>query len=538
LKLFLPILFLAFFYNTHAQVPTVVKKFSPNDTTRIINIKKADRLREVEIDAFNTLQCLAGNVIVTEGKTIFYCDSAVYNRRTNELEAFGHVHVNDADSVHTYTDYLKYIGNNRMAYLKKNVRITDKKGTLYTNDLDYDLNLGVANFRGGGRVVNGKTILTSQNGVFFNDTREVYFKNNVVFKDEQNTIKTDSLRYNLRTGIADFITYSEIVSKDGTKINTRLGTYNLNTGEAIFFDGARYQDSARVITGKIIASDKATGVVQISGNAKVVDTVNNAILLGNEIYFDTKKESFLAYQKPILILYKKTDTTYIAADTLFSGLRKYDSLERRAIIKKDTLVNVVKINTNKKDTTIRYFIGFNNVRIFNDSLQAVADSLHISSIDSTFKLFGNPFVWNGKTQITGDTLHLLTKNQKPQQLKVFNNAFVINQAASTLFNQIKGRTLNAYFLNGQIDYVRVRGIPAESIFYPQNPDSAFVGMNRSKGDVLEAYFAQQAITKIKYINDVQGTMYPFKKIPASVKELAGFLWQNKKRPKTKLELFE
>jgi lipopolysaccharide export system protein LptA len=538
LKLVVPILFLFCFYKAHAQVPKNIKLFSPNDTTRIINIKKADRLREQEIDAFTTLQCVAGNVIVTEGKTTFYCDSAVYNRYTNELEAFGHVHVNDADSVHTYTDYLKYIGNNRIAYLKKNVRITDKKGTLYTNDLDYDLNLGIANFRGGGRVINGKTVLTSKDGTFFNDTRDVYFKNNVLFKDEQNTIKTDSLRYNLRTGIADFITYTEVTSKEGVTIKTNLGTYNLNTGEAVFFDGASYQDSARKITGKNIAYDKRSGVVQVSGNGKVVDTANNAILLGNEIYFDTKKEAFLAYQKPVLILYKDKDTTYVAADTLFSGLRKYDSLERRMRISKDTLTTVVKINATKKDTAIRYFIGFHNVRIFNDSLQAVSDSLHLSSVDSTFKLFGNPLVWNGKSQISGDTLHLLTKNQKPHLLHVYNNAFVINQVASTLFNQVKGRTLHAYFLNGQIDYVRVRGVPAESILYPQNPDSAFIGLNRSKGDVLEAYFANQAITKIKYINDVTGIMYPFKKIPASVKELAGFLWQNNKRPKTKLELFE
>ena len=38
-----------------------------------------------------------------------------------------------------------------------------------------------------------------------------------------------------------------------------------------------------------------------------------------------------------MILYRDGDSTYIAADTLFSGLRKYDSLERKVITQTDTL---------------------------------------------------------------------------------------------------------------------------------------------------------------------------------------------------------
>ena len=196
------------------------------------------------------------------------------------------------------------------------------------------------------------------------------------------------------------------------------------------------------------------------------------------------------------------------------------------------------INLNKKDSAVRYFLGFHHVRIFNDSLQAVSDSLYNSTEDSTFKLFGQPLVWNGKTQIAGDTIYMFTENQKAKQLYVFYNGIIINQAADKLFNQIAGRTLNGYFKDGQIDYVRVKGSPAESIFYPQDDDSAFVGMNRSSGDVIDIFFVKKELNKVKFVNNVDGVMYPIRQTPADKKQLKNFKWLDNRRPKNKLELFE
>src|SRR3982751_5314885 len=59
------------------------------DTLRVIEIIQGQRLRERLIDSTNNLQTIAGNVILKEGLTLFYCDSAVINRKTNILEAFG-----------------------------------------------------------------------------------------------------------------------------------------------------------------------------------------------------------------------------------------------------------------------------------------------------------------------------------------------------------------------------------------------------------------------------------------------------------------
>jgi lipopolysaccharide export system protein LptA len=534
-----PVFFLfAGSFTAAAQQTQVIGIPASSDSIRMIRIVQGKNLRMITLDADNVLETIAGNVIIKEGLTTFYCDSATINRKTNIVEAYGNIHINDNDSIHTYAQSLRYVGAERIAYLKKNVKLTDKKGTLYTDDLEYNLRTGIATYKGGGRIVNEKTVLTSRDGVYYADTKDVYFKNNVHLKDPERDIWTDSLLYNIKTNIATFISKTRIVGKDGSVITTNSGTYNLATGEALFTGRPAFSDSTRSGTANSIAFDKKSGTIQMEGNAKLVDSVNQVTVLANQIFIDTKVNSFLATRKPVMILYRNNDSTYIAADTLFSGLRKYDSLERKVMTQKDTLTKSVAINTNDKDTSIRYFIGFHHVRIFNDSLQAVSDSLHYSTADSTFKLFGEPVVWNGQSQITGDTLYMYTENQKPKRLYVFNNSLIINKTKEGMYNQIGGRTLNGYFTAGEIDFVRVKGSPAESIYYPQDDDSAYVGMNRSSGDVIDIYFVKKELNKVKFVNNVDGVLYPLKDVPADKKELKGFKWLDSRRPKNKLELFE
>ena len=91
-----------------AQVPAP-------DSVRIIEILSGLSLREKTIDSLTKIETIAGNVMLKEGATKFSCDSAIINRKLNTLEAFGNVHINDADSLHTYAQYVKYIGTERVA---------------------------------------------------------------------------------------------------------------------------------------------------------------------------------------------------------------------------------------------------------------------------------------------------------------------------------------------------------------------------------------------------------------------------------------
>ncbi len=512
-----------------AQIPT-----GSDDQIEILN---GNSIRFITLDDSTSLRTLAGNARVRQGGTILSGDSIIINSRTQIAEVFGDVHINDADTVNTYAQYLRYLGKERIAFLKRSVKLTDGKGTLLTDDLVYDLNSGVATYKGGGRVINGTSVLTSSDAVYYSNTKDVYFKKYVRLTDPKYDITADSLLYNTTYKIATLISPTIVKTKDGKVIRSRNGTYNLQSGEANFYERTIISDSTSSAAAEKMFFDEKTGIAVLENNAKYVDSANHIIAIGNRIETNRKENSFLATQKPVVIIVKDKDSTYIAADTLFSGLRKYDPETKRSYTEVDT-VNNKQVYTKTPNDSIRYVLGYHNVRIFNDSAQAVSDSMYYSTEDSVFRLFRNPVFWKEQNQVKGDTMYLYTENQKPKRLYVFNNSIVISKINPALYNQGGGRTLNAYFRDGQIDYTRIKGSPAETIFYPQDKDDAFIGMNRSSGDAVDVYFVKQEVQKIKFVKDVDGTMYPIKQIPADKRHIKNFKWEDNRRPKNKLELFE
>ena len=640
---------------------------TPSDTVRIIQILHGNSLRDKTIDSVTNLRTITGDVILKEGLTLFYCDSATINSRTNVMEAFGNVHINQNDSINTYSQYLRYVGADRMAFLKKDVKLTDKKGTLYTQDLVYDLKSSIGNYTTGGKVVNGTSVLTSLEGTYYGNTKDVYFKKNVHLVDPKYDIISDSLLYNTQSQLTTFITPTKIKSKNGGDIYTSNGTYNLQTGQAYFGNRTIIKDSSnRTYVSNESAYDEKSHIAQLEGNAVIRDSAGGYTILGGQIFTNEVTGSFLATRKPVLIFKgDANDSTFIAADTLFSAVDKLDSNGYK-IVKKDTLQNttmadfkdstpIAQLRKNarqtqeptaidwikpvvhskedssfvyvvqdraainnaqtdtsaeakltkradatiaairekeslknripidpvllrsalfrkpadslfvglaqkdsvhtkniskadsvkkmfvpriSKDSTIRYFEAFHHVRIFNDSVQSVCDSLFYSSEDSVFRLYQKPLLFNNKSQIAGDTIYLFTENKKAKRMYVFENGIIINEANALMYNQMAGRTINGYFKGGAIDYMRVKGSPAESVFYPQDNDSAYIGMNRSKGDVIDVYFVDKAVNRVKFINDVDGTLYPIRQRPEDQKFLKNFHWWESRRPKNKFELFE
>jgi hypothetical protein len=145
-------------------------------------------------------------------------------------------------------------------------------------------------------------------------------------------------------------------------------------------------------------------------------------------------------------------------------------------------------------------------------------------------------LWATDAQISGDTIYLLTKNKKADQVWVFENGFSISRTPESFFNQIKGNRINGYFKDGSIDYIRAKG-NAESVYYLQDDDSAYVGMNYARADAIGMYFVDKSLKKVTWVKGVEGTTYPFQQIPEDKKELRNFKWQESRRPKSRYELF-
>lgn len=503
-----------------------------------VDVEILEGVRKLEFRKLNDstqLTILAGNVKLKQGTALFYCDSCVINNNTNTFEAWGNVHINDADTAHVYSSHLRYLIDKRIAFLDGGVRLTDGKGTLTTPDLEYDMTTSIGTYLHGGKVINKKTTLTSKEGYYYADLHDVYFKNNVVLVDPAYTILTDSLLYNTQSQMTRFIARTIIKDSSGRTIETKEGYYNLATGKAEFGQRPIVTDGPRRYIANRITSDDSTGIVQLAGNAIVTDTAQGTTVIAGLIVQDRKNERTLATNKPLMIIRQDDDSIYITADTLYSA-RLTDLSNGKDSIARDTLTGTHVISVNKIDSTNRYLEAYHNVRIFTDSLQAVSDSLFYSFRDSVFRLYQDPVVWAKESQVSGDTLLLFTKNKKAEKLQAFENSFLVNRLDPEIFNQVKANRLDGWFSNGNIDSVRSAG-EAACIYYIQDDDSAYTGINESRAEVLDTYFRDKELYKVVFRTQVTGTIWPIRQKTPSEMRLPGFRWLENRRPKTKYDLF-
>jgi lipopolysaccharide export system protein LptA len=521
-----------------AQEPVKNKEDeTPGDTLHLVEILGARKLELRKVDDSTNLQILSGNVKLRQGKTLFDCDSCVINNRTNTFEAFGHVHINDADTANVFADYLQYLMQKKVAYLKNNVRLTDGKGTLTTSELEYDVDTKLGIYKSGGKVVNKKTTLTSREAYYYTDLKDVYFKKNVELKDPAYQVRTDSLIYNTENETMRFIAKTIIKDSSGRTIETSEGYYDLKSGKAEFGKNPVIKDGATTIRAERITNDDSTGISRAEGKVVITDTAEGRTIMAELVVRNKKNNSLLATGRPLMILKQDNDSVYIIADSLLSArLSDLQALSKDSL-QIDTLKGLKVVSTNENDSTNRYFKAWYNVRIFSDSLQGVCDSLFYSFEDSVFRMFTRPVLWSKQNQITGDTILLFTKNKKADRIRVFENSFLVNKSNPEIFNQIKATRMEGYFVDGSIDSIRAKGF-AECIYFIQDEDSAYTGINESKADMLDIYFKEKELQKVVFRSDVTGTIWPMKQKEPQSMRLQNFIWLESKRPKSKFELLE
>ncbi|HTN06231.1 OstA-like protein [Agriterribacter sp.] len=594
----------------------------PKDSIREVHLIRSDILKFEKKDSVE-LQLLVGNAMLRQGNTFFNGDSIIMNKQQNIIEVFGNIHINDADSVNVYSQYLIYYGNTRIAHLRKNVKLSDGKATLTTEALEYDLNTKTGTYLDGGKIVTSTSTLTSKEGYYYADTKDAYFRKKVNLIDPEYTMATDTLLYNANTQIATFVSPTTI--NDGKSIiRTSDGYYDMNKGLANFGKRPVIEDSTQYITADYIQFNKTTGEGHAEGNFVYIDTAQGVTLLSEKSDFNRDTKTVLATGKPVMIIKQDNDSLFITGDSLYSGIKmdtlyvkdsssfagslspqtaffpQHDStlpaeaskdtamqrLERppRAEAVKQqivanapidapiisltdsTLLPLVKDSLHKKDNSdslathtialpgadtfkeikvrdieridsVRFFRAFHHVRIFSDSMQAVCDSMFFSGRDSIFRLYTNPIVWAKESQITGDTIYLYTKNKKPDHIEVLENAFSISRSNDSFYNQLKGNVINGFFKDGDIDHIMAKG-SAESLYYLQDNDSAYTGANYAQADLINLYFIQKELDKITWLYQVKGGFYPVTQVPEERRRFKNFKWEDARRPKTRMELFE
>jgi lipopolysaccharide export system protein LptA len=309
------------------------------------------------------------NPVFQQDNATLTCDSAYFYLAKNSFEAFGNVHINQADTINIYSDKLNYDGNTKIAILKNNVKLTDNDAILTTNDLDYNLGTKIGQYYNGGKIVNGKNTLTSKNGYYFTSNKDAYFRYDVVVKSPDALIKSDTLKYNTLTKIAYFFGPTNIYGKTDT-LYTENGQYNTSNDRAAFGKNNLYTQNAKSLKGDSLFYDGIAGYGRAVKNILFIDTAQKIELRGNLGIYKKGDESITVSNNAYMTFITEKDSVskdsiWLTADTLKSKvLRKLDLYAmQQAKIEKEKIANV----ESTKPGEGRKKIG-SNITIVTDSL--------------------------------------------------------------------------------------------------------------------------------------------------------------------------
>ncbi len=465
---------------------------------------------------------LIGNVRFRHESAYMNCDSAYLFRKENRLEAFGRIRITQGDSLNLTGGKLDYDGNTRIAQVYQNIVLTDRKMTLTTKSVFYDLKNASASFTDSAHIVDGENVLTSKTGFYQSETRDLYFKHDVLLINPRYTLECDTLRYNTQAKTAFFLGPTDLRTKD-SKMYCESGWYNTAKQTSFFTKNAFLDNGHQILRGDSIYFNQLKNIGKAFGNVAIEDSSRSLIIRGNYAEHHQSTDSSWVTGRAEMVQYDNNDTLFMHADTLL------------AIGKRD----------GKDSVASRDIFAYHHVKLFKTDLQGMCDSLVYTDADSTIRFFKKPVLWTGYNQLTADSISLITSNSSLNRIILKYNSMIVSQADtlqigivdSLRFNQIAGKQLIGYFENNELDRISVTG-NVQTIYYAKNSKNKDVAVNRVDCSQLMIRVKKNEIQKITFINDPDGSLYPIRELSISELRLKGFKWEQQKRPINRNDIFE
>jgi lipopolysaccharide export system protein LptA len=475
-----------------------------------IQIDNANSLEYVQTPAAK-IRKLIGDVQMRQNDMRMTCDSAYMYLNKNNVDAMGHVHIIQGDTLNIYSKRLKYFGNTHKAILNDSVRLVDPNMTITTDVLNYNTRSHVATYFTGGTLKNDSSTLTSKHGYYYGYTKDAFFKYDVKLVQPSFTLTADTLRFNSATKISYFLGPTHIVNDSGDVIYCEGGFYDTRHDSAFFTKHASFTKKAQKLLADSINYNAKTKIGIARTNVTFTDTTEKVIVLSNYAFYNGKTKYLLATKKPVLISILKTDSLYLGGDTLISIT----------------------------DTVTRYhnFYTFHHVKIYKTDMQGVCDSLTYSDKDSVFHLYHNPVLWVQDSQLKGDTILMFLQNKHIDHMKLLKNAFLINIADSIHYNQVKGKNMTGYFKDNELNRMHVSG-NGESIYFAKSDSGGNVGVNKATCSNMMIYFKNKKVDHILFLVKPDAVLNPMGQVKPEDLKLKDFQWLGNRRPKSKKDLFE
>ena len=503
-----------FVFCLFSAVAAPYKQKKRKKTDERVYLVHADQLSYDVYSAVPDAQILRGKVHFTHAGSQLTCDSAYFYQESNSVEAFGHVHFRQGDTLSLTCNYADYNGADQMMHARHNVVLKHRTQTLYTDSLDYDRIYNLAYFFEGGKLVDGKDRLVSDWGAYSTATRQASFYYGVEMYSGKNHITTDTLHYDTRTSVAHVVGPSTITSK-GSIIHTSDAYLNSHTDQSQLFGRSTIVDKDKSITGDSLYHNSKTGLNEGFGNVVYIDKENKNELRAQHVFYNEQTGYGYATNRALMLDYSQKDTLWMHADSL-------------------------KIYTHNigTDSVYRKVHAFPHVRAYRQDLQAVCDSLVFNSQDSCMTMYRDPIAWNYNRQLLGEVMKVYMNDSTVRKAEIIGQALSVEKVDDkNHYNQVSSTRMNAYFNDGAMRRADAIG-SVKTVFYnTDNKDSVLTELNYLETDTMRMYMSPTRQLEKIWASKSVGTMYPITQIPPDKYRLPEFAWFDYVRPTDKDDVF-
>lgn len=307
-----------------------------------------------------------------------------------------------------------------------------------------------------------------------------------------------------------------------TTLEAKYGNYDVQKKLAIFKSNVKLIDSTTIITADELFHYRTDKKSIAIGNVVIKNLENNITIYGGYFEnYDSAKYSVI-----------KTNPKLVQIDTSSDG-------------EIDTLIVVGKFMEAFRDTNVSMFSATDSVMIVRGNLSAVCGDVFYYDKKDLIILWRNPIIWYENSQISGDSIVVMLKDRKLDEVLIYGSAFAIDPADSAYperFNQLKGKTMRIKFRDGEIDelYVEKNAMSLYYIFETNETNERKPnGVNFVSGDSVWIKFKDGKMHRIKIVGGIEGVYYPEELVAGKESNfnLEGFNYMKRKPEKNaKLEI--
>ena len=277
-----------------------------------------------------------------QGSTLSADSGYIYSDKLGQqfFDAFGKVIITQPSGTVIYADKLHYAAETQLATLTDNVRMVDNDAVLTTNHLDYNMKNSIGTYTEGGRIINATDTITSRNAYYFDNTKDAYFRYDVIVRTPNVQIYTDTMRYNSAAKMTYFYGPTNIRGHNNENLYTERGQYNTDTQQAWFDDNNLYTEGSRFLRGDSLYYDGQSGNGRAVNNVVFIDTTDQFFAYGGIGVYHRDNESITMTRQPLVVTITRnkteptdslqnstTGTDSPATDSLPSGKLTPDSIQ-------------------------------------------------------------------------------------------------------------------------------------------------------------------------------------------------------------------